>query len=377
MGSGRCAFAHSAHLAGGVLALQRRQVDHRDRQVERLCLGGRLDGARRQRGGARLTTHLVDTGEPAEEAAQRRRGGDDLLDVWRGENRCCHARSLAPAEAAKAFAFAVPDRRPGGVRSPTTVRFVANQAGAAAGPVIETFAPLSGRVLGYVAVGAGLLLALASVSDPIANQGTILFGVILCLIAWVVLIRPLVVAHTNGVVLHNMVSDTFIPWSSIEKALVLQTLRVVTPTKVYHGLGVSRSARSIVRESRPGHATPGFFGMGGSGALGRSDSETPRSTRTPAAPTRRTSSRGSTSWPQPAGRLAERLLDAADGVLGGAAAGGSCGSCPLCRPAAPLSHSTVRPAAVATSRRIAASRSAAIRRAAASPPAPTGTTASR
>ncbi len=149
---------------------------------------------------------------------------------------------------------------------------MANRAVAAAGPVIETFTPLSGRVLGYLAVGAGLLLALASVSDPIANQGAILVGVILSLIAWVVLIRPLVVAHTNGVVLRNMVSDTFIPWSSIEKALVLQTLRVVTPTKVYHGLGVSRSARSIVKESRPGHATPGFFGMGGSGALGRSDS---------------------------------------------------------------------------------------------------------
>lgn len=253
---------------------------------------------------------------------------------------------------------------------------MANRAVAAAGPVIETFTPLSGRVLGYLAVGAGLLLALASVSDPIANQGAILVGVILSLIAWVVLIRPLVVAHTNGVVLRNMVSDTFIPWSSIEKALVLQTLRVVTPTKVYHGLGVSRSARSIVKESRPGHATPGFFGMGGSGALGRSDSPAvdPHARRDLPGVRRVAAPRPGRS---PAERLAERHLDAAGGVLGGAAAGGSCGSCPLCRPAAPLSHSTVRPAAVATSRRIAASRSAAIRRAAPSPPAPTGTTASR
>lgn len=147
---------------------------------------------------------------------------------------------------------------------------VANQAGAAAGPVVESFTPLTGRVLGYVAVGAGLLLvAGALLSDPAANRGLVLFGVAICLVAWVVLIRPLVAAHMNGVVLHNMVSDTFIPWSCVEQARVLQTLQVVTSKKVYHGLGVSRSGRSMLRESRPGHATPGFFGVGSSGVFGK------------------------------------------------------------------------------------------------------------
>lgn len=137
--------------------------------------------------------------------------------------------------------------------------------------MVERFAPLSGRVLGYVAVGAGLLLALGSLlSDPVANQGLVFFGVAMCLLAWVVLIRPLVVAHANGVLLRNMVRDTFIPWSCVERARVLQTLQVVTDTKVYHGLGVSRSGRSIAKESRQGHTTPGFFGIGGSGMYGRS-----------------------------------------------------------------------------------------------------------
>lgn len=140
---------------------------------------------------------------------------------------------------------------------------MANEAGDAAGPVVESFSPLAGRVLGYVAVGAGILLALGSLlADPAANQGLILFSVAMCLVAWVVLVRPLVVAHANGVVLRNMVSDTFIPWSCVERAQVLQTLQVVTPKKVYHGLGVSRSTRSMMREARQAQAAPGFFGAG-------------------------------------------------------------------------------------------------------------------
>ncbi len=150
---------------------------------------------------------------------------------------------------------------------------VANQVAGGAGRVVESFAPLSGRVLGYVAVGAGVVLVVGSLlSDPAANQGLVFFGVAMCLVAWVVLIRPLVVAHENGVLLRNMVRDTFVPWVCIERTRVLQTLHVVTPTKVYHGLGVSRSARSVAKESRRGQApaSPGFFGIGGSGIFGRS-----------------------------------------------------------------------------------------------------------
>jgi len=150
---------------------------------------------------------------------------------------------------------------------------VANEVAGGAGRVVESFAPLSGRVLGYVAVGAGVVLVVGSLlSDPAANRGLVFFGVAVCLVAWVVLIRPLVVAHENGVLLRNMVRDTFVPWVCIERTRVLQTLHVVTPTKVYHGLGVSRSARSVAKESRRGQApaSPGFFGIGGSGIFGRS-----------------------------------------------------------------------------------------------------------
>lgn len=159
------------------------------------------------------------------------------------------------------------------LRAPNYSEPVANEGARAAGPVVESFAPLSGRVLGYLAVAAGLLLVVGSLlSDPAANRGLIFFGVAMGLVAWVVLIRPLVVAHQNGVLLRNMVRDTFVPWGCVERTRVLQTLHVVTPEKVYHGLGVSRSARSVAKESRRGHAppSPGFFGVGSSGIFGRS-----------------------------------------------------------------------------------------------------------
>ena len=148
---------------------------------------------------------------------------------------------------------------------------MANEAKELAGPVVESFAPLSGRVLGYVAVGAGLALVVGALLTGAAPEfGLMLLGVVMCLLAWVVLLRPVVVAHANGVVLRNMVRDTFIPWSAVQRAKVLQTLQVVTPAKTYHGLGVSRSARAMMKESRPARPSSGFLGVGGTSSFGRS-----------------------------------------------------------------------------------------------------------
>ncbi len=141
----------------------------------------------------------------------------------------------------------------------------------AAGTVVERFAPTSGRALGYLTALAGLGLAVGAAASGVpANRGLLLFGIALTLVAWVVLIRPVVSAHQHGVLLRNMLRDTFVPWASIERTRALQTLQVVTPQGIYHGLGVSRSARSMIRESRRGAPTPGFFGVGSSGAFGRS-----------------------------------------------------------------------------------------------------------
>ena len=126
-----------------------------------------------------------------------------------------------------------------------------NAADEAAGPEIEKFASSSGRILGYIVVGAAVVVSLAGLE----NQGTGAFGLIgFCIafaaLSWITLIRPRVTAHKNGLVLRNMVRDTFLPWATIKSCRAAQTLQIGTRDKIYHGLGLSKSARQSVREQR-------------------------------------------------------------------------------------------------------------------------------
>lgn len=140
-----------------------------------------------------------------------------------------------------------------------------NQAVDEAGAVVEKFAPSGGRVLGYVSVGLLLVVAIgAAANGPIANQELILGCVAGGLLGWAALIRPVAIAHSQGLVLRNMARDTFIPWSKIERCVVQQTLQVATPEGIFHGLGVSRSARSVMKSNK----TTASFPMGGTGLLG-------------------------------------------------------------------------------------------------------------
>ena len=126
-----------------------------------------------------------------------------------------------------------------------------NTAVEAAGPQTETFVTPAGRYLGYIVVGSAVVLSLLGLK----SQGTGAFGLIgfciaFALVAWVVLIRPRVTAHRNGLLLRNMLRDTFVPWASIKSCRIGQTLEVGTRDKVYHGLGLTKSARQATREQR-------------------------------------------------------------------------------------------------------------------------------
>jgi Bacterial PH domain len=146
---------------------------------------------------------------------------------------------------------------------------MANEAEQAAGPEVERFAPPAGRLLGYVAVVVGLVLAVGSaLAGVTTNRGVMCFGIAVVCVAWVVLIRPVVAAHEHGVLLRNMARDVFVPWSGIQRARVLQTLQLVTSESTYHGLGVTRSARSMLKDSRRGAAAAPTIGLG-SGVFGR------------------------------------------------------------------------------------------------------------
>jgi hypothetical protein len=151
-----------------------------------------------------------------------------------------------------------------------TVAGVTNTAIEAAGPETERFATSAGRALGYVVVGGLILVILLA----LRAQGTGAFSLIgfcvaVAALTWVTLIRPRVAAHKNGLLLRNMLRDTFVPWSSIKSCRVAQTLQVGTRDRIYHGLGVTKSARQATREQRrksqPGRRKMTFgpnFGMG-------------------------------------------------------------------------------------------------------------------
>jgi len=128
---------------------------------------------------------------------------------------------------------------------------VTNTAVEAAGPQVEAFATPAGRYLGYGVVGAAFVLCLLGLK----SQGTGALGLIaVCVafasLAWVALIRPRVTAHKNGLLMRNMLRDTFLPWASIKSCRVAQTLQIGTRDRIYHGLGLTKSARQASREQR-------------------------------------------------------------------------------------------------------------------------------
>ena len=128
---------------------------------------------------------------------------------------------------------------------------MANAAVRAAGPRTERFMLPMGRYLGYFAVAAAAaLIVYTLIADGGSARGFVCFGLAAALLSYVVLIRPEVTAHAGGLLLRNMTRDTFLPWASVKGCRVAQTLQVSTRDKVYHGLGVSQSARAANKQRR-------------------------------------------------------------------------------------------------------------------------------
>lgn len=126
-----------------------------------------------------------------------------------------------------------------------------NAAVEAAGPRTEKFLVPMGRYLGYVVVGAAVLLVvLAITGEGTGSRGLVGFAVSFGVVGWIVLIRPEVTAHRQGLLMRNMLRDIFVPWVAVKGCRVAQTLQISTRDKVYHGLGISKSARAANQERR-------------------------------------------------------------------------------------------------------------------------------
>lgn len=133
-----------------------------------------------------------------------------------------------------------------------------NPALAAAGRLTQKFAPPMGRVLGFVAIGfLAVMVVIAVVTGPGQSRDFVLYCAAFALIAWVALVRPWVTAFEHGLVLRNMLRDTFLPWSCVRRCRVSYTLQVATDSRIYHGLGVSKSARAnLVQQSAKQGTSP-------------------------------------------------------------------------------------------------------------------------
>jgi hypothetical protein len=97
--------------------------------------------------------------------------------------------------------------------------------------------------VGLAVVMVGYVVA----DDPVGDAKGLCVALCLAALSWVVLIRPMVSSNANGVILRNMLRDTFVPWSKIERCRVVQTLQIATEEDHYYGLGVGRSTRTMVR----------------------------------------------------------------------------------------------------------------------------------
>jgi hypothetical protein len=126
---------------------------------------------------------------------------------------------------------------------------MANAAVRAAGDEVERFSAPASRWFGWAAVVAALVVAAIVVSDDPGRgiRGLFAMGAIV-LATWVVLIRPCAAVHEHGVLLRNMLHDTFVPASKITAVEVAQTLQVHAQGRTFHGLGVSKTSRTIRRE---------------------------------------------------------------------------------------------------------------------------------
>lgn len=158
-----------------------------------------------------------------------------------------------------------------------------NGAEGAAGSQVELFAAPAGRWLGLAAIVIAVAAtATLAYGDPVQERRSVFFCVAFVAVVWVVMVRPAVAVHEHGALLRNMLRDTFVPSSAITQVRLGQMLEIKTMDEVHRGLGISRSARSVMRGQRP---RPSGFGMFGTGQqLGAQSTGAPGSGADAAAP---------------------------------------------------------------------------------------------
>jgi hypothetical protein len=123
---------------------------------------------------------------------------------------------------------------------------------ASSSQVLERFAPSGLRVLGQAALAALAVWAGVTLAGGDVGESLDLLVVLaaLALFSWVALVRPTVHACEDHLLLRNLLRDIEVPWHLVGSVWVSQTLRVEAEERVWHGVAISRSARTELQAQR-------------------------------------------------------------------------------------------------------------------------------
>jgi hypothetical protein len=117
---------------------------------------------------------------------------------------------------------------------------------------IERFKPTSGAVLGWAGIGfAALILGYVVARVHTITGLRVGLGMLLAIVVvWSTQLRSRAVAFPSHLLLRNAAHDVRVPWTAIDEVTVRQTLNVWVGERRFVCVGIGRSVRSIVKETR-------------------------------------------------------------------------------------------------------------------------------
>lgn len=116
----------------------------------------------------------------------------------------------------------------------------------------RVFGPTTGLVTGWLGLAiVAAVVALTLVEDRSVVGVRIVLGALICgLVLWCYLLRPRVILEADELQLRNAFSTRVIPWSRVGEVLVRTVTRIYVGEKVYVGMAVGHTARSMMRAAR-------------------------------------------------------------------------------------------------------------------------------
>lgn len=138
---------------------------------------------------------------------------------------------------------------------------------------VERFRPTSGAAIGW----SGVVLALVVVGWVLWDEHSIVGARVVagCLLGavlvWMTQLRPRVTAYDDGLLMHGMVRDSFVPYVAIEDVVMAQTLQVRVHGRRYVCVGIGGSRSSDVRARVQAQTKPPVGGAARGFGVPRSD----------------------------------------------------------------------------------------------------------